>query len=281
MSDSNLPTPGGAIDFRLALEPGAPPAAPRREFRLRTAEEILAEGPCLTWAVKGIIQHHGVGLIFGRARSGKHAFAADLACSVARGERWRDRRAKRGRVAFISGEGPEGLAALLDAYGKRHGIDARSLDVLSITGGPDFTDARHVAAVIKTIKAAGPIALLIVDTQALVRAGAQADHIEGLREVFDSCCQVRRATRATVVLVHRSSHKGSRGWAGLVRSWLDFEIEIKRTRAGHTATTTKMRNGPDLETFAFRLKDVAPHGPAVEHCGVPPAKHPGDFSDLG
>jgi len=283
MSDSTLPTPGGSIDFRLALEPGEPPAAPDPEFRIFTDAEFMAEGPDLTWAVRGIVPHQGVGLIFGRARSGKRTFAVDLACSVARGARWRDRRAKQGRLAFISEEGPAGLAARLEAYGKHHCIDARSLDVLSITGGPDFTNARHVAAVIKTIEAAGPIALLFVDTQALVRAGANADRIEGMEEVFDPCCEIRRATGTTVVLVHRSSRKGSRGWSDLLRSWLDFEIEIKRTRAGRTATTTKMRDGPDFETFPFKLKAV-PLGKTsssyvVEHTSADPAAE--DSSDLG
>ena len=92
--------------------------------------------------------------------------------------------------------------------------------------------------------------------------------------VLSHCKLLHRKTGALVVLIHHSGKdaaRGARGWSGL-RAAADAEIEITRNGDYRNAAITKMKDGTDGESFAFKLKVVdlglGPEGEAESSCVV-------------
>lgn len=76
--------------------------------------------------------------------------------------------------------------------------------------------------------------------------------------VLSHCKFIHQTTGAIVVLIHHSGKdatRGARGWSGL-RAAADAEIEILRNGDYRTANVTKMKDGTDGASYAFKLKVV-------------------------
>lgn len=218
----------------------------------------FAEGAPPEWIVKHVIPQAELVVVYGESGSGKSFFITDLACSVARGEDWRGKRVKQGRVVYVAAEGAGGMRNRMRAYSIQHSVDLSSLGVGVIADAPNFMQVQDVKDVIQSIRAFGKTSLVVVDTFAQVMAGSNENAGEDVGKALSHCRQIHKHTGATVVLVHhagKDTSKGARGWSGL-RAAADAEIEVVRCDDDRSATVTKMKDGADGAEFAFKLETV-------------------------
>src|SRR5690606_40375921 len=75
--------------------------------------------PISKWWVDGWVPKGVTGILFAPPNTGKSFAAMDLACGVATGSRVWGRKASKGRVLFLAGEGHTGLPVRQEAW-KHH-----------------------------------------------------------------------------------------------------------------------------------------------------------------
>lgn len=244
----------------LPDEPTPAPAGPKKRHRLtpeQIAEFYSKPGP--TWLVKDVLPAVGASVVYGASGSGKSFLAIDIGFAVARGEDWRGKAVKQGPVLYVAAEGASGLRRRLRAYVQEHELDGAAVPMKVMPGAPDLTDRKAALEVVELARAAGPFALIVVDTLARAAVGADENSATEMGVVIDHAIAIGRATGAAVLLVHHSGKDGSKGARGssAIKAALEAEIEVVRADRDRSATVTKMRDGEDGASFGFRLRTVA------------------------
>ena len=59
-----------------------------------------------SWRIKGLLPRTGLACIFGASGSGKTFLALDIACHIATGMSWGERKTAQGVVIYIAAESP-------------------------------------------------------------------------------------------------------------------------------------------------------------------------------
>jgi hypothetical protein len=230
------------------------PAVARR-FAPIPAHEF-AEGEPLEYFVDGVLPKAALGVVFGASGSGKTFWIFDLGFAVARGQPWRGRQVKYGRIVYICAEGAAGCRKRLRAYAQQNDVRLGEIPFDVIPDSPNLIEKEDVQDLIKAIQQGGEVALVVVDTLAATSPGANENSSEDMGQVLGHCREINRATGALVILVHHSGKdetKGARGWSGL-RAAADVEVEITRgDGANRKARITKLKDGEDGAIFPFRL----------------------------
>lgn len=263
--------PAIADDFEI-VEPDSKNVSRETQRFEFIDDRDFSSGPPPSWFIKGVLPKAVLGVIYGASGSGKSFFMLDLMAAIARGEPWRDRRVKRGRVGVIVAEGAAGFRNRINAYCRKHEIDALGVKILA--DAPNFMEAKDVIDLGNAMRAAH-VELLFVDTLAQVTPGADENAGEDMGRVIGHCLTLHKVTGAMVVLIHHSgkdASKGARGWSG-IKGALDVEIEVTRCDHDRVATVSKMKDGPgEGDEFGFTL-DVVPvemddDGDVVSSCVV-------------
>lgn len=279
----------GASDFEQAigyiaedftdLTAGDEAQQKRRKFEAVPFGEFI-NGPQPEWLVKGLVPKAGLGMVYGASGAGKSFFVLDLACSIARGIQWRDRKVKQGNVLYVCAEGAGGFRSRGKAYVFHNQVDL-SASLFMIPAAPNFlsaTDPNEVIDEARRIDAS----LVVVDTLAQVTPGGDENSAAEMGKALEQCRRIYEATGATVLLVHhagKDASRGARGWSG-IRAAADFEIEVSAAAGGaeKIARVTKMKDGRDGDAFGFCLAPVLiefdADGDEVISCVVEPTDLP-------
>jgi KaiC/GvpD/RAD55 family RecA-like ATPase len=209
--------------------------------------------------IKGVLPRATLGVLFGESGSGKSFITLDMCIAIARGQPWRGKRTKQGRVVYIVAEGAAGFRNRVIAYLKHYGIDPAMVTLDIINDTPSLLLKDDAQALIKAIHATGePPALVVIDTLAQSMAGANENASEDMGKALAHCKGIHKSTGAMVLLVHHSgkdSSKGARGWSGM-RAAADVELEVTRSVQGRALRTTKQKDGADFEAWGFDLEVV-------------------------
>lgn len=279
----------GASEFELAvgyiaedfpdLTAGDEAQQRRRKFEAVPFGEFI-NGPQPEWLVKGLVPKAGLGMVYGASGTGKSFFVLDLACSIARGIQWRDRKVKQGNVLYVCAEGAGGFRSRGKAYVLHNQVDL-SASLFMIPAAPNFlsaTDPNEVIDEARRIDAS----LVVVDTLAQVTPGGDENSAAEMGKALEQCRRIYETTGATVLLVHhagKDASRGARGWSG-IRAAADFEIEVTAAAGGaeKIARVTKMKDGRDGDAFGFCLAPVLiefdADGDEVISCVVEPTDLP-------
>ena len=247
--------PGSNDPFTLTPMAEGSTSAGATRFKALTIAEFTA-GKSPPWLIKNVLPQAALGVIYGESTSGKTFFALDVTGSIAQGEPWRDNRVQQGRVAYICAEGVNGFRNRVRAYLEHHKLT--DLDLRVIPDAPNFMKTDDIVAVLESLREAGPVSVVVVDTFAQVMPGANENAGEDVGKAIYHCQQIHRQTGALVLLIHHSgkdASKGARGWSGL-RAAADVEIEITRVEHDRVATVTKLKDGEDGTEFGFKLQTV-------------------------
>lgn len=211
------------------------------------------------WIIKGVLPHADLGVLYGQSGSGKSFVALDMAYAVARGEPWRGRRVRQGRVLYIAAEGGGGVATRLKAY-RQHNTFYDQCPLGVMHAAPNFMSQDDISDVVKAITNAGGVDLIIVDTFAQVTPGANENAGEDMGMALKHARTIREATGAMVLLVHHSgkdASRGARGWSG-IRAAADVEMEVARIEEStvRVLRVSKQKDGDDTFEWGFNLDSV-------------------------
>jgi hypothetical protein len=120
-----------------------------------------------------------------------------------------------------------------------------------------------VVRIVEVREKHGVVSLVVIDTVARVMAGTDENSGRDMGGFIAAARRIEDAAGGVVVAIHHSGKdttRGARGHSSL-RAAADAEIEVTRDDSGiRTAKITKLRDGEDGATFAFRLECV-PLGP--------------------
>lgn len=228
-------------------------------FPITAASDMVASTTS-SWLIKNVLPMADLGALYGASGSGKSFVSLDLAIHIARGEPWRGHRVKQGTVVIITAEGGGSYGKRIKAYCQHHGISADDLPLGIINAQPNILEADDIGELTASLKAIGPVSLLIIDTLAQVTPGANENTSEDMGRAITNAQILRKATGAMILLIHhagKDASKGARGWSGL-KGALDVEIEVSRDEETNAREIrlTKMKDEEDGLRFGFSLEIV-------------------------
>ena len=247
-----------------------------------TSVEVLDE------LVEDTITRGAMSVLYGESNTGKSFLAMDVACAIARGSPWMNRRTEPGLVVYLAAEGNRTIRNRVRAYEIGH--EAR-VDRLMIVLTPVnlLKSAANVMAVIRQVQMAADerqqaVELIVGDTLSRLMAGGNENASEDMTGLVAAGDKIRTATGAHFMWVHhcgKDAAKGARGHSSL-RAAVDTEIEIREEQGTRIIEFTKQRDlGSKNELLSFTLEQVVlgsgKWGKPVTSCVVRPGIDPSEI----
>jgi len=229
--------------------------APAPAFRLLDDVEIEAESEP-EWQIADVLPADAFAVLYGPSEGGKSFLALDWALSVASGQPWRSRRVTGGPVLFVVAEGWSGIRRRVCAWKQARGVSGR-IGVCFLSGAVnlmDWTDVTRLLAAIRQKLGCEPV-LCVFDTLNQSLSGGDENASKDMGLVIANAQQLRRATGATVVLVHhcRRQDEQERGH-GSLRNAADTMLSLAMgDDDARVLTCTKQRNAGYFEPIRFSL----------------------------
>lgn len=218
----------------------------------------FSSAQALPWIIKGVLPQAGLAVVYGASGSGKSFAVLDMGFAIARGEPWRGKRVKQGRVAYIAAEGAEGFRKRLAAYAIHHSVDLATVPMSVLDGAPNLMELKDAKDLAAGVMASGGADVIIVDTFAQTTPGANENAGEDVGKALGHCKRLHELTGALIVLIHHSgkdASKGARGWSGL-RAACDAELEVVREGDARALRLSKNKDGEDGLQWGFALDIV-------------------------
>lgn len=214
--------------------------------------------------VEGLLVRNEISILYGDSNSGKTFFGIDLACAVALGKNWMNRRTEQGIVVYLASESPSSVRFRLKAYEKYHNVSIGD-NLLIVQAPVNFYESDYdVKLLIRLLQKVCAITgrrieLIIADTLARISAGANESAGEDMGKVMARFDGIKNIIEAHIQIIAHSGKdatKGLRGWSG-IRAHVDTEIEVKDKEGIRIATVTKQRGLPSKgEEILYRLEIV-------------------------
>jgi hypothetical protein len=218
----------------------------------------FSSATALPWIIKGVLPKAGLAVIYGASGSGKSFAALDMCFAIARGQDWRGKRTRQGKVAYIAAEGAEGFRKRLAAYAMHHSVDLTTVPMTVLNAAPNLMEVKDAKDLAAGVLASGGADVIVVDTFAQTTPGANENAGEDVGKALGHCKRLHELTGALVVLIHHSgkdASKGARGWSGL-RAAADAELEIVRDGNARAIRLSKNKDGEDGLQWGFALDIV-------------------------
>jgi len=213
--------------------------------------------------VEGVIVNGGASVLYGDSNSGKTFFAIDMACCIARGVDWFEKKTEQGVILYLAAESPVSVRSRLQAYQQYYNV---RIPNFAIVQNPIdlFSNDASTCAIIHTVKLledhmGAKVRLVVGDTLSRMSAGANENLGQDMSVVIKHFDNVRNVCDAHFMLIHHCGKNiaaGMRGWSG-VRAAVDTEIEVTASLSRHCAVITKQRDlSTKGELIGFELTPV-------------------------
>lgn len=241
------------------------PRGPRRKgFHLIALGEFIRDIRPPEYLVEGVIEEGTMGVVFGDPGTYKTFVTMDMLLCVASGRPWHDHAVKQGPVVYIVGEGRQGIARRVLAWGKHNGVDVATLPFFVSSMSAALTDPKAAAEVAATIaevteKHGAPVAVCI-DTLAR-NFGSGDENSTADMSAFVTNIDQYLGSSCVRLIVHHSGlndKSRSRGNSAL-KGALDFEFRMKKRADGILEMmNTKMKDAPEwTKPMRFRPHTVS------------------------
>ena len=226
---------------------------PRRKFRLVHVREFVRDIRPPEWVVDGVIEDKTLGELFGDPGSYKTFVALCILLCIASGRPWYGHAVKQGPVVYIVGEGRQGIARRLAAWGKYHGVDVATLPFFVSSMPAALTDPDSAAEVAETIaeiteQHGAPVAICI-DTLAR-NFGPGDENATKDMSIFVANLDRYLGNSCVRMVVHHSGHGDktrSRGNSAL-KGAVDFQYCLaKKTDGTVEMSNPKMKDAPEWQ----------------------------------
>lgn len=211
--------------------------------------------PKRRYLIKDILDEEAFSVVYGASNSGKTFFALDIACHVALGWVWKNKKIKKGSVIYIAGEGGLGISERLEAFRKHHKLDNYGdiyviPQALILIGENDYTEN-----FIKLVKDIPDIKLIIIDTLARSMNDGDENYAGDMGKFVQNCDIIRLKTKAHIMVIHhtgKDERKGARGSSAL-KAAIDTEIQISQSDGVIKGEVKKQRDGKIGYAVYFKL----------------------------
>jgi len=224
-----------------------------KAFEFVNGKQLLERPMKTDWLVKDYIPTDATVMLFGAPASGKSLIALDIASCVISGEDWHGQPVKKGKVAYIAGEGFNGISKRFQALVKDKKIPVENFNCSKIA--MDLLDDESTKSVLSSIKSMKNLHLIIIDT--LHRNFSGDENLSSNFAIaLKHCDMLRNATGATIMLVHHSGHKSAdrgRGSSSMTGA-MDAEFKVSKAKNAVTLNCTKMKDDEEPKDKAFSLE---------------------------
>jgi hypothetical protein len=231
--------------------------------RFRVYDDVeLEQLPDLAWLVEALLPASSLAAMFGAPGSGKTFVALDLAMQIATGQAFLEHATLRGGVLYLAAEGSAGLRRRVRAWKAAHNRAGERLGLQLITEAPNLLMAADVEHILRAAAArpgdAGPPAplrLIVIDTLARSMPGGDENSTEDMSTVIEHADRLRRASGATVLLVHhaRKDNDVERGSTAL-RGGVDTLLLVKNEDGERALLCEKQKDGEPFAEIPLRLE---------------------------
>lgn len=216
--------------------------------------------------VDGLLDRNTLARVIGKSGHGKSFFMIDISGHIALGKPWHGRACAPGEVVYMVAEGASGIRKRVRAWERHHEVELG--DRVKFLPRPVQVKEHEWLIWVAAMARLRP-AMVIIDTQARVTAGANENGPEDMGLLVQRADLLREQTGACVVLVHHKGHSGEHGRGhSSVLGALDAEIEVEKTAPGKISiSSSKQKDQEDFEPIRLELArvqvDVGAKGSAV------------------
>lgn len=240
-------------------EPRDTVAEPR--FRLHRMGQL--EVRPIQWLVRGLIERDTLAMVFADPGAGKSFFAIDVAACVASGSDFHRHRSEQGVVAYLAGEGMNGIARRRLAWEIRRQVSLADAPLFVSMGPAALCHPGSAAEVCDALDAItaehGAPVLVVVDTLARNFGPGDENSTQDMSGFIATADLIRTRYRATVLLVHHTGHadKSRARGAMALHGALDASYRLDKDEAGVVRLeAVKMKDAAEPEPMAFRIRSV-------------------------
>lgn len=256
------PVPAQHPDEESSDEPTSVP-----NFRFTPVSHLIANPRKPDWLVKGFLEVDSTAMLFSDPGVGKSFVAVDIACSVATGREWNGHRVQKGPVAYICGEGHNGMARRFRAWEIARAESLNEAPLVISHGHASFTDVNSAAAVLSAVKKLSaelgePPKLIIIDTVARTFGPGNENSTQEMGQFIQAVDSLRHATGAAVLLCHhtlrdRNEKHRARGSMALTAA-LDFEYGLSNQKDLEclVIATTKCKDHEPFDDLGLKFCTV-------------------------
>ena len=243
---------GGSGEVADGMATQAAPATQSVADRLRSvlvdSAGIVAMPPP-RWLISSYLVRDSLALLYAPSGAGKTFLAVDLAMSVARGAWWNGQAVEAPEtVLYVIAEGVAGMGRRLKAWAQHHGAYdlSNGSPVMWLPRAVNLSDPFEAAALAEVAGELAP-GLVVIDTLARCTTGAEENSAKDMGIVVDRLDELRRATAATVLVVHHSGKDVSAGARGssALRAAVDTELELSANDESLSLKVTKQKDAAE------------------------------------
>jgi AAA domain-containing protein len=220
--------------------------------------EQFATQPAARWLVRGILPPDSLVVVFGSAKGGKTFCTTDMLMHAAHGMDWHGHAVPRPlRVAFLAGEGRNGLRVRLHAWRQHH-------DSAELTGAfkvlpTSFSLPDRLEELIELLRPFRPD-VVVPDTLNAFFGVGDENSTQDMTRFVAALRRVREALACSVVVLHHTALADAareRG-SGVLRGAADVIIQVGKDEAGSGSLGFQVVTGRDIEPMeqplALRLE---------------------------
>ena len=217
----------------------------------------LSNIPKRKYLIKGLLDQAAMSVVFGASNSGKTFVAIDIACHIALGREWRNKKIREGAVVYIAAEGGLGIEERLTAFRQHNNLDQYA-DIYVIPSNVCLSndETAHIE-LLEQLSDIQDIKLIVVDTLARAMGSGDENSSSDMGSFIQNCDEIRHKTQAHVMIIHHSGKDGAKGARGhsSLKAALDTEIQVSQASGIIQVLVTKQRDGKTGDTLNFELKE--------------------------
>ena len=245
-----------------------------RPFKFFHASEAIDNATAPKWVIKNVAEEDSLIGVFGPAKAGKSFVTVDMACCVATGTNWHEKRTKEGLVLYLAGEGHRGLSRRLLAWeqvNKKSLKDSKlhySERGVQILDDLDAEMMRNEVLAIQDTYKEKP-SLVVIDTLARNFGPGNENSTEDMNRFVSNVDRfIREEFRCAVMIVHHVGHnEGGRGrGSSVLPAALDAEYsvtknedELDRSHWSLDLKQTLIKDGRGMDPMRFSFKETEFH----------------------
>lgn len=222
-------------------------------YSLYTAQQV-AQWPCVSWLVDGIIQKNSSAVIYGESRAGKSFLALDLAYKLAAGDTWFGYKVQPCKVIFFAAESPSGLPGRISAIKAHQGEEAPE-NLLFMREHIELSDSVRIQKLIDTVNG---FDVIFIDTLNAAASETNENDVKEMGKILNGIRRIIDETGCTVIFVHHcgwSDHERLRGHSSFSAA-MDTRIHVTR-ESGHPTWKVKgQREGAETEAHRYALRQI-------------------------